>query len=98
MTQTELRMIALNDQNTETIVRNLVKHPIFFDFHDGIVEKVTGKTVQIFLAAIMAVEMGLDASEDSRIKTMGMAGLLDCEDIARQCRDLIWIEIKGDIA
>ena len=96
MTQTELRNLAINDQNTEAIVRGLVNHPIFFEFHDGVVEAVTGKSVQIFLAAIMAVEMGLDASEDSRIKTMGMAALLDCEDIARQCRDLIWLQIQGE--
>lgn len=96
MTPTDLKNLAINDQNTETICRNLVKHPIFFEFHDGIVEKVTGQTVQIFLAAIMAVQMGLDASEDSRIKTMGIVGLLDCEDIARQCRDLIWLQIQGE--
>lgn len=95
MTNAELKILSINEQNTETICRNLVKHPIFFEFHDGVVEAVTGKSVQIFLAAIMAVEMGLDKSEESRIKTMGMAGLLDCEDIARQCRDLIWIEING---
>ena len=96
MTNAELKTLSINEQNTETICRNLVKHPVFFDFHDGIVEKVTGNSVQIFLAAIMAVEMGLDKSEESRIKTMGMAGLLDCEDIARQCRDLIWLEIQGE--
>ena len=96
MTNAELKTLSINEQNTETICRNLVKHPIFFDFHNGIVEQVTGRSVQIFLAAIMAVEMGLDASEDSRIKTMGMAGLLDCEDIARKCRDLIWLQIQGE--
>ena len=95
MSPTELKTLSINEQNTESICRNLVKHPVFFDFHDGIVEKVTGNSVQTFLAAIMAVEMGLDKSEENRIKTMGMAGILDCEDIARQCRDLIWIEING---
>ena len=96
MTNAELKTLSINEQNTESICRNLVKHPIFFDFHDGIVEKVTGQSVQIFLAAIIAVEMGLPKNEESRVKTMGMAGLLDCEDIARQCRDLIWLEIQGE--
>ena len=96
MTNAELKNLAINEQNIESICRNLVKHPVFFDFHEGVVEAVTGKSVQTFLAAIMAVEMGLDKSEESRIKTMGMAGLLDCEDIARQCRDLIWLEIQGE--
>ena len=96
MSPTELKTLSINEQNTETICRNLVKHPVFFDFHGGVVEAVTGKSVQTFLAAIMAVEMGLDKSEENRIKTMGMAGILDCEDIARQCRDLIWLEIQGE--
>lgn len=95
MTNAELRQIAINDQNTESIVRGLVNNPVFFEFHGGIVEQIGGDSVQIFLAALLATQMGLDKSEQSRIKTMHMAGLLDCEDIARKCRDLIWEQING---
>lgn len=96
MTNAELKNIAINDQNTEAICRGLVDNPVFFDFHHGVVEEVTGKSVHIFLAALLATQMKLDASEDSRTLTMGIVGLLDTEDIARKCRDLIWIKINGD--
>lgn len=96
MTQTELRNLAINDQNTEAIVRGLVNHPIFFEFHDGVVEQVTKDSVHVFLAAIIAVQMGLPKDEPSRLLTMSMAGMLDCEDIARKCRDLIWLQIQGE--
>jgi citrate lyase alpha subunit len=95
MTNSELRTLAINDQNTETIVRGLVNNPIFFEFHHGTVEMVSKDTVQVFLAAVLALQMGLDKSEESRTLTMGIVGLLNCEDIARQCRDLIWEKI-GD--
>ena len=98
MTPTDLKNLAINDQNTEQICRGLVDHPIFFDFHDGIVEQVTKDSVHVFLAAILATQMNLDKSEESRTLTMGIVGLLDTEDIARQCRDLIWLKINGDIA
>ena len=98
MTSAELKNLAINDQNTEAIVRGLVDNPVFFDFHNGIVEQVTKDSVHVFLAAVMATQMGLPKDEQSRITTMGMAGLLDCEDIARKCRDLIWLKINGDIA
>ena len=96
MTPTELKNLAINDQNTESIVRNLVKHPIFFEFHDGVVEAVTADTVHVFLAALLAAQMNLDKTEENRVLTMGIVGLLDCEDIARQCRDLIWLQIQGE--
>jgi citrate lyase alpha subunit len=96
MSNSDLRTLAINDQNTETIVRGLVNNPIFFDFHDGVVEAVTGATVQVFLAALLATQMGLDKSDENRTLTMGIVGLLDCEDIARQCRDLIWLQIQGE--
>jgi citrate lyase alpha subunit len=96
MSNSDLRTLAINDQNTETIVRGLVNNPIFFDFHDGIVEQVNADSVQVFLAALLATQMGLDKSDENRTLTMGIVGLLDCEDIARQCRDLIWLQIQGE--
>ena len=96
MTNAELKNLAINEQNTEAVVRGLVNNPVFFDFHEGIVEAVTADTVHVFLAALLAAQMNLDKTEENRVLTMAMAGLLDCEDIARQCRDLIWLQIQGE--
>lgn len=96
MTSAELKTLAINDQNTEAVVRGLVNNSVFFDFHDGVVEAVTKDSVQVFIAALLAAQMGLEKTEENRILTMGMAAILDCEDIARQCRDLIWLQIQGE--
>lgn len=97
MSPTELKNLAQLDQNSETLVRVLLNHKHFFDFHSGIAENINGKSVQTFLAAVIACEMGMENNSESFERSMAMAALLDPNSLADKCRDFIFSQLNAGV-
>lgn len=89
MTNAELALLASTDQNSEALMRAMLNHRHFFDFHGGAGDNITGKSVQTFLAAVIAVAMGWENTQESFDKSMAMAALTKPDDLAQKCRDFI---------
>lgn len=89
MTNSELALLASTDQNSEALMRALLNHRLFFEFHNGGGDCITGKSVQTFLAAVIAVAMGWENNKESFDKSMALAALTNPDDLAQKCRDFI---------
>ena len=89
MTNAELSILAQTDQNSENLMRALLNNRHFFEFHNGGGDSITGKSVQTFLAAVIAVELGWENTKESFDRSMAMAALLDPNSLADKCRDFI---------